>query len=158
MRIRTTERTRAWLAVGVAALAAGCMDPVDARPGLWLSGEPAASPPGDWSFTDAHPEIAIQVATPYLVPHSVTIWCVSVDGDLYVAARNPDEKRWTGWVDRDPEVRLGIGSTLYDARLVPLEEEDVLARVRAAYREKYDYPDRSAGAAPPMRYWSVRPS
>jgi len=149
---------------GAAALAAclalavgGCFGPDDRRPGFALPGEVAERVPDDWRFTDAHPEIAIEVSPPYWIPHSVTIWCAQVDGDLYVAARNPEEKRWPGWVEDDPRVRLGIGDTVYEVRLERLEDEVRLARVRAAYAAKYDLPPTPPEERPPMRYWAVRP-
>ena len=79
----------------------GC-EPSDTRPGLWLSGDAEAFPQ-DWGFTDDFKQIALQVATPYGLPHSVTIWCVQVDGILYIAARAPESKRWPGWVEEDPQ-------------------------------------------------------
>lgn len=132
-------------------LAAGC-EPSDRRPGMWLSGESAEAFPDDWSFTSAHREISLEVATPYLLAHSVTIWCAEVDGDLFVAASNPDEKRWPGWVDADPEVTLKVGERLFPARLEPLEDPALLARVTAAYQEKYQLPATSGGTS---RYWAV---
>ena len=137
-----------------AVLLCGC-NPSDRRPGLWLSGEPAEFP-ADWSFTNGIKEIAIQVATPYLIPHSVTIWCASLDGELYVGARAPETKRWPAWVERDPNVRLLVDGKLYDATLVPLEDPATLAQLLPVYAEKYSLP---AGAQPPdaprSRYWRV---
>jgi hypothetical protein len=139
-----------------------CLDPSDRRPGTWLSGEVATELPGDWSFTDAQKEIAIEVATPYLLPHSVTIWCASLDGALYVGARDPATKRWPAWVDRDPKVRLGIGGKVYPVLLAPLDERAdaaLLGRLRAAYAGKYALPatpaDAPPGSIPPTRYWRV---
>jgi hypothetical protein len=134
-----------------------CFGPSERRPGLWLSGEAAAFP-RDWSFTDADKEIAIQVETPYLLPHSVTIWCASLDGALYVGARDPETKHWPGWVDRDPNVRLGIAGKIYDVRLAPLEDTTTLERLRAAYGVKYALPAPAPDAPPPsLRYWRVEP-
>ena len=144
------------LVVVWAALAVGC-GPKDQRPGLWLSGDAVESPPADWSFTDAHREVALEVRSPYLLPHSVTIWC-AFDGDrLYVAARNPDDKRWPGWVERNPDVRLGIGGAIYEGSLVRLDSADDIARVRRAYAAKYELPDPPPEGGPPMRYWAVEP-
>ncbi len=142
--------------IGMLSAAGGCIDPEDRRPGLWLRGEPA-EPPADWSFTGAHPEIAIEVRTPYLLRHSVTIWCASVDGRLYVGARSPETKRWPGWVDDDPDVRLGIESSIYRATLVPLEDPAELERVGRAYAAKYDLPPRPGEGAASFRYWRVEP-
>jgi len=150
----TRDRRTALLLLAALLGSAGCIGPQDQRPGLWLSGEPTPFP-DDWRSSDAHREVALEVATPYLVPHSVTIWCAQVDGTLYLAARNPDEKRWPGWVARDPEVRLRVGDALYEARLVRVEGEGEIARVRAAQVAKYDLDP--GPAAYPMRYWRVAP-
>lgn len=145
------------LTLALALGAAACVEPRDQRPGLWLSGPVAEALPDDWASADAHREIAIEVRTPYWVPHSVTIWCAAAGADLYVGARNPESKRWPGWVERDPRVRLGIGDTVYEARLERVEDPGRIAAVRAAYAEKYDLPDRAPDEAPPMRYWRVAP-
>lgn len=140
-----------------AALAAGCFGPSDRRPGFHLSGEPVERLPDDWRFTDAHPEIALEVHTPYLLPHSVTIWCAAADGTLYVGAREPETKSWPGWVDRDPDVRLRIGERVYEVRLTPVDDDDArLASVRRAYAAKYELPAPGPDA-PPIRYWAVGP-
>ncbi|TFG95105.1 MAG: DUF2255 family protein [Myxococcales bacterium] len=152
---RTTRRAPASLFLLLLALASACQ-PSEQRPGLWLSGEPAPLPE-DWSFTDAHSEIAIEVRTPYGLPHSVTIWCAFADGRLFVAARDPEEKRWPGWVARDPEVRLAIDGRLYDAKLLHLDDPDWIAPVRRAYAAKYQLEDPPPAGAPPLRYWQVVP-
>ena len=148
---------RASLAIVVAACLVGCIDPKEQRPGLQLGGEAVPQVPSDWSFTDAHREIEIQVATPYLIPHSVTIWCAARGDALYIGARNPDTKRWPGWVERDPNVRLRIGDEIYDVRLSVIEDADQIAQVRRAYVAKYDLPDPPPEGGPPLRYWSVAP-
>lgn len=97
----------------------------------------AVSAPGDWSFTDAHPEIAVQVKPPHLIPHSVTVWCASVDGQLYLAARDPETKKWPGWVARDPRVRIGIDGNLYDGRLIDVTDPSEADAASASYQAKY---------------------
>jgi hypothetical protein len=144
---------RAAAALILAAALSAC-GPSETRPGLWLSGEDASFP-ADWRFTDADKQIAIEVHTPYLLPHSVTIWCAEVDGQLYVAANQPQTKHWPGWVDDDPDVRLAIEGKIYSVRLVPLEEEQAIAPVRRAYQVKYALPDASPLAADTARYWHV---
>ena len=136
------------LAAALSGLLSGCLSPSDQRPGLMLSGRAVAAP-ADWSFTDAHKEISIQVQPPHLIPHSVTIWCVSVDGQLYLAARDPETKRWPGWVDRDPRVRIGIDGLLYDGRLVDVEDPGRIESIQARYIAKYELP----AMAPNARYW-----
>ncbi len=138
----------------LAALLAGC-EPSDRRPGLWLTGEPEPFP-ADVSFTDAHQEIAIQVETPYFLPHSVTIWCARVGNQLYVAAAEPETKNWPAWVQEDPRVRLEIGGRLFDAELERVRDEAELARVQRAYVQKYDL-DPEAGGERTSWYWRVEP-
>ncbi len=150
-------RIRIGTVIVIAAVLAGCFGPEDRRPGLHLRGEVVADAPSDWAFTDAHREIAIEVHTPYLLPHSVTIWCATIDGELYLGARDPDTKRWPGWVDRDPDVRLGIGSKVYEVQLTSLEDSVHIKRVQQAYRSKYELPARREGEGPPIRYWRVGP-
>lgn len=143
----------AMLLVCVGALLVGCQ-PEDTRPGLWLSGEPAAYPE-DWTFAHAYPEIALEVSTPYLLPHSITIWCAAMDGDLYIAAGRPETKNWPGWVDADPNVRIRVGDDLYEARLQPLQDEALIRRVMALQAKKYGFEMPSGPTG--TRYWVVAP-
>jgi len=147
-------RIGAALALSLVTIA--CFSPSDQRPGLRLSGESAAIP-ADWSFTNDHQLIAVEVQTPYFLPHSVTIWCAELDGVLYVGARNPESKRWPGWVDADPDVRLKIGERLYEVSLIPFDEPERLGRLRRAYVAKYELPETPPGEGPPIRYWQVAP-
>ena len=148
---------RIGIIIAIASALAGCFAPDDRRPGFHLGGEVVATPPSNWAFTNDHREIAIEVRTPYLLPHSVTIWCAEVEGELYVGARDPETKRWPGWADRDPNVRLGIGPRTFEVQLAPLEDATRIARVREAYAAKYDLPRTPAGEGPPIRYWLVGP-
>ena len=69
--------TRLGLAVALTVVT-GCILPADQRPGLWLRGKLVEAALLDWSFTDTHREIAIEIHTPYLVAHSVTICCARI--------------------------------------------------------------------------------
>lgn len=152
------------LRIGIAILlmtsSAGCFGPSDTWPGMRLSGELAPTP-SDWSFTNDHPEIAIEVQTPYFLPHSVSVVCTELDGNLYVGARNPDNKRWPGWVDRNPAVRIGIGDRIYEVELAPIKDPALRARVREANDAKYGTQHRNPSTppeeAPRIRRWQVVP-
>jgi hypothetical protein len=111
-------------------------EPSDNRPGLWLSGEVEAFP-SDWSFSDDSKLIAVQVETPYGLPHSVTIWCVQVEGTLYIAASKPESKRWPGWVEDEPDVKLKLGDRLFEGRLQRLSSAEEISPVSEAYDIKY---------------------
>ncbi len=139
----------------VLCLLLACVDPADRRPGTWLSGEVVEGPVADWSFSDEHPEIFVQVSTPYLIPHSVTIACATLDGMLVVGAREPDSKRWPSYVDDDPDVRLKIGDSVYDQRLEPIEDPGTVEAVVRAYAAKYGRPVPPPDQRPAIRYWKV---
>ena len=140
------------LALGVLLMLGAC-EPEDRRPGLWLRGE-LQPYPDDWSFTGEHLEIAIQVAAPYFLPHSVTIICGSHEGDLYVAAYRPETKNWAAWVTDDPNVVLKIGEDLYEASLTRVEDPLMIANALGAYAAKY----RSSGRIPTsVWFWRVGP-
>jgi hypothetical protein len=81
---------------------------------------------------------------------------VAVGADLYVGARNPERERWVAWVDRDPEVRLRIGTQLYEVRLEPLDTTRLEA-VRGAYADEYGLSPGPGEAAVSFRYWRVLP-
>jgi hypothetical protein len=150
---------RRWLVISfVLSLAlVGCFGPTDRTPGTRLSGEVVALP-DDWSFTDAHPEIAIEVSGFLGLPHSVTIWCASMDGALYLGARDPETKRWPAWADQSPDVRLKIADAIYEVRLAPLDDAETIANLQAVYARKYALPAPEPGApAPTVRYWRVGP-
>ena len=154
-----TPKPLVTIAIAMLISLAGCLGPKDTRPGMRLPGELAPTP-SDWSFTNDHPEIALEVRTPYFLPHSVTIVCTELDGNLYVGARNPESKRWPGWVDNDPEVRLGIADRVYEVELVPLRDPAHLARIRQASDIKYGTkyrPTSPPEEGPPIRRWRVQP-
>ena len=143
------------IGLGILVLTCAACDPSDQRPGLWLMGDTVPAP-ADWSFTDQIPEIALQVHTPYLLPHSVTIWCSSVEGKLFIGASRPETKRWPGWVDADPNVKLKIDGKVYEARLTPLTDANEVAKVQVAFQTKYKLPAPQPDAPPPSsRLWSV---
>jgi hypothetical protein len=152
MRAVTTRRLALLLALSSVL---GACTPDDRRPGLRLDGEIQQQFPLDWSFTNAHPEIYIEVATPYRLRHAVTIWCAEVDGRLYVGARDWESKRWPGWADDDPRVRLQVAGQIYHGRLEPVTDPEVQDVVARAYADKYAL-SGEAGAVS-QRYWQVTP-
>ena len=152
---RARSAARPALLLVLLFLLAACQ-PSDQRPGQWLRGTVADGLPDSWAFTDDHGEIFVEVATPYLVPHSVTIWCAQVDGALYIAARNPASKQWVEWMDAEPDVRLKIDERIYSVSAHEVTDADRIARVREAYGAKYAL-GPAGPDAPPMRYWSIGP-
>lgn len=117
------------------------LNPRDRTPGLWLTGNLVTTPVTDWSFTDKVPNIKLQTETWYGLPHSVTINCLSYNGQLYVSSVFPagTPRGWNDNVMRNPHVRVKIGNDLYDrtASLVtdPAERDGVLQARAKKYPE-----------------------
>jgi hypothetical protein len=118
------------------ALGCGPWGPQGILAGGPLLGAASARFPGDWSFSDAHPLVAIETRGA-LLRHAVTILCVAAGGRLYVMARHAPTKRWVQNVGRDPRVRLRVGDEVYAGRAVRIgagPEGDAVAR---AFLRKY---------------------
>ena len=152
--MRSTARV---LGLALVVLVSACsIEPSDERPGLWISGKVSHEPISDWTFTDDIREILIETRTWYFLPHSVTIWCVSIDGELYVGASSPDhpkERYWIRNAGRDPNVRLKIGDKVYERRLELIEDQEKTDFVDSFYGKKYDY-DVTVDYEP-LVYWRV---
>jgi hypothetical protein len=104
-------------------------------PGLWLRGERVTKPVTDWSFTDKIKQIKIQTQTPFLLPHSVTIWCVVYNGNLYLTSYRG--RLWVEDIIRDPHVRLKIGDQLFERTLSVVNDPVEKAAVLQAKGKKY---------------------
>ena len=73
---------RRCVAALVAAVAVLGCQPEDETPGLWLRGEIALERVDDWRFTNDIEEIFVETRPWYGIPHSTTIWCVELGGEL----------------------------------------------------------------------------
>src|SRR5215472_16902650 len=104
-------------------------------PGLWLRGDIVTTPVSDWSFTDKIQTIKIQTQTPFLLPHSVSIWCAVYNDNLYVTSYRG--RLWVEDVIRDPHVRLKIGGQIYERILSMVSDPDEKAAVLQAKGKKY---------------------
>jgi hypothetical protein len=104
-------------------------------PGLWIKGDPVTTPVSDWSFTDQIPQIKIQTQTPFLLPHSVIIWCAVYNGNLYVTSYRG--RQWVENIVRDPHVRLKIGDKVFDRTLSLVDDPAEKAAVLQAKGRKY---------------------
>jgi hypothetical protein len=129
--------------VALVALRFTGLDPKDRRPGLWLTGTVATAPVTDWSFTDKIPVIQLQTHAWYGLPHSVNIWCVSYNGQLYLhagmpaGAPFPGNKAWASAIFRDPRVRLKIGNQLYDGVAMEVTNPAEIAALNQVTAKKY---------------------
>jgi hypothetical protein len=118
------------------------LEPRQRTPGLWLKGNLAATP-ADWSFTDQVSTVEVQTRTRFLLPHSVTTYCVNYNGQLYLdsfyppGVEYPHGRSWNENVARDPHVRLKIGNDLYDVTLVHVTDPAEKAALRELKAKKY---------------------
>ncbi len=119
------------------------VEPQDRRPGLWLTGEMPAMPVTDWSFSDEHAEIYLQTNTRWLIPHSVTVYCATLDGDLYLLSAYytggtfPEMRSWNRNIVRDPRIRLKIGDQVFDQSVSYVSDESIRRPVYDALGAKY---------------------
>lgn len=161
-------RQRALALMGlIAALGAFGCEPVDRRPGLWLSGELVREPVTDWSFTDAVFEIGVETRTWYGIPHSVTAVCAAEGGALYVPSvysgggEFPAERYWNRNVARDPRVRLKIAGRLYERRAVLVEDPAEQRSVLEAFARKSEFwkqlAEKPAGERPKLIFLRMDP-
>jgi hypothetical protein len=113
------------------------LNPNERRPGLWLTGDLVTTPVTDWSFTDRDFTLQIQTHGAYLLPHSVTTYCATLNHILYVGSSNPPVREWNKDVARDPHVRLRIDNKLYDVKLVPVTDATEFDAVMQNRQKKY---------------------
>ncbi len=131
------------LALLLALLSITGFGPHGNTPGLWIKGDLVNTPVADWSFTDKIETANVQTRTWYLLPHSVTTYCVSYQGQLYLTSIYreglvyPHGRSWNEDVARDPHVRIKLGNQLYDRTLSRVTDETLRQEVLAAKRKKY---------------------
>ena len=131
------------LALLLVVLSITGLEPRQRTPGLWLKGHLVTTPVADWSFANEVSAIAVQTRTWYLLPHSVTTYCVALNGRLYLdsfyppGVDYPHGRSWNENVARDPHVRLKMGNNLYDVTLFhdtdPTDKASVLQLVAKKY-------------------------
>jgi hypothetical protein len=65
------------------------------------------------------------------------IWCVSVDGDLYVRAYNGQDSRWYQAAMEQGAGRIHAAGDRWEVRFEPMKGK-INDRIDEAYEEKYD--------------------
>jgi hypothetical protein len=93
-------------------------------------------PVADWSFIDDFETIAVETRPDD--PYSVTTWCFTHGGYLYVPSREPREKKWVAYIAEDDRVRLKIGEQIYERRAVRVTDEAVIEAIVPTVIEKYE--------------------
>ena len=114
---------------GVARLLDGPLGPI---PGGPIRGEASAEDPGDWTFAGAEPTLELQVGD-----RSRTVWFVTHERILYVAAAEAERKRWPAEVVADPRVRIRAAGRVYDRKLVRIDDEALRNAVGRTFETRY---------------------
>lgn len=152
--MNTPRRRVALLTTVMVAL--GCQ-PRDETPGLWLRGEIVEERVEDWRFTREIDEIFVETRPWYGIPHSTTIWCVELGGELYVGSYGDEKKTWEKNIASDARAQLAIAAKLYRVTLTPVTARLRSQALDAAYAQKYDLPEVFGDALPSWRYYHVSP-
>lgn len=122
------------LIFSLTGLLAGCDEPFIVMPGDALQGT-LTDPPADWTALN---EVGIvQLETRAGDPYSVNIWMAGLGPDIYVATGD-DATEWSGHIDIDPDVRLRIGTDLYELEATRVTDNREQHAVATAYASKYE--------------------
>jgi len=143
--------------LGIGLLLAACQ-PKDTRPGFWLTGQRTEGTIQDWRFTKDVDEIFVETRTWYGLRHSTTIWCVELDGGLYIGSYDDDVKYWEENVARNPEARLRIEGRLHDVTVTPVANRELSEKLDQRYAVKYDMAEVFGDDLPAWRYYLAAPA
>ena len=91
--------------------------------------------PEDWSFSNDQFTIAVEVGPDD--PHSVTVICFIVNGELYIPAQGAADKDWPQMAIADGRAKVRIEEDLYPVRLVRIEDVALREAAFQSGSEKY---------------------
>jgi len=108
--------------------------------GPFSSGDLVSGPEPDWSFVHGVREVEFPLLDP---ARSRTTWLLYHEGKAYIPCGYMTTwwgKIWKQWpleAQREPSILLRIGGTLYERRLVRVQEGPVVAPLLAELSRKY---------------------
>lgn len=111
------------------ALLYGCGGPLGPFTGGMLEGTPTQIDP---TWSDLGDAGICELETNPKDPHSVTVACTVIDGQVYVNAGG-SEKRWAKNIIDDPNVRLRVDGKIYELRGVRVEDPAEIDRFGKAW-------------------------
>jgi hypothetical protein len=138
--------------VPLGAMLASC-SPFGPVPGGELKGELTSTTPSDWSFTDAHNTIQLEVRLSD--PYSVNLWCIASNGHFYVGAGQGASSVWARALLEDGQARVRIDTTLYEVVARRVTDVDEIQAYLEALGRKYE---RSQGHLSDFQSDSDRPA
>jgi len=136
-------------ALSIAGVVYAMSCPCERTPGLWVSGEPVEEPVADWSFANDAGLCQIQVSG--VLPHSVTLNCMSTGQRLFVSCSDCEGKRWSGYALADPEGWIKIGEFRYPVLIKRVDEASQLDKAWVARLRKVS---RNQRPLRPDHWWS----
>jgi len=108
--------------------------------GPFESGRLVTGPEPDWSFVHDVKEVQFQLVDP---PRSRTTWILDHDGKAYIPCGYMTTwwgriwKQWPHEVEKDPRILLRIGDSIYERKLVRIEEGPAVEPLLAELGRKY---------------------
>lgn len=126
--------------------------PFDRLPGARLVGIVEEEPVTDWRFVEQAGQCQLETRPQY--PHSVTVNCWHLEGQLYIGCMNCQGKAWSHYIVQAPIARVKIASRVYPVALDRAADPSEMALSWAARRQQLgrDLPVRSV----PSHYWLYR--
>ena len=108
-----TGLSRIWRGIGLMVAAALLMGigPFDRLPGARLVGGVVDGPIASWRFVEKAGQCQLETRPQY--PHSVTVNCWHLDGQLYIGCMNCQGKVWSHYVAQTKLARVKIASLVY---------------------------------------------
>lgn len=128
--------------------------PWDRLPGGVLNGTAVSVAVEDWSFVSQARHCEVETRPEY--PHSVTVNCWHVQGQLYIGCMNCDGKVWSSYLSQGKAVRVRIGQRIFPVSMDRVIDDEEMARSWQARWKKMG----RAGPVPesPGHYWLYRVS
>ena len=95
---------------------------LERMPGGVLNGEVVTAPVADWSFAQEAGLCQLEVRPSF--PHSVTLNCFALNGQLYIGCMACEGKMWSTYVGSDPSARVRISGKVYAVTLNRISHPD----------------------------------
>ena len=152
-----------WIGVGVGVVAVVAIAywltqcPCERISGAWLQGHEVTTAVEDWTFANDAPICYVEV--PGIIPHSITLNCMSAEERLYLSCSQCDGKRWSTIALEEGRGRIRIGESVFPisfTRVTGEAELDLAWMARAGKLARLRGRDMSEIPARPGHWWSFR--
>ncbi len=131
--------------------------PCERISGAWLQGDEVTTSIDDWTFANDTPICYVEV--PGIIPHSITLNCMSAEERLYLSCSQCDGKHWSTVALEEGYGRIRIGESVYPisfTRVTNEAELDLAWTARAGKLARLRGRDMSEIPVRPGHWWSFR--